>query len=89
LINNTPNILIAIESFFDGGAEMFAIRLANELALTHNVFFIELYPERTREKRQLSLLDKKGITIFQPGMGSKTNGGAGKITNKLALKEIR
>ncbi|HEY8658798.1 MAG TPA: glycosyltransferase family 4 protein [Hanamia sp.] len=83
---NKSNILIAIESFFDGGAEMFAIRLANELALSQNVFFIELYPERTREKRQLSLLDKKRITILQPRMGSKTNGWAGKITNKLAKR---
>ena len=80
---NKSNILIAIESFFDGGAEMFAIRLANELALSQNVFFIELYPERTREKRQLSLLDKKRITILQPGRTSKANGWATKISNKL------
>ena len=61
------NILIAIESFFDGGAEMFAIRLANELSLTHRVCFVELYPYLTTEKHQLSLLDQKRIKLFQPG----------------------
>jgi glycosyltransferase involved in cell wall biosynthesis len=61
------NILIAIESFFDGGAEMFAIRLANELSLTQNVYFIELYPNLTKEKRQLSLLDLNRIVLIQPG----------------------
>lgn len=83
MIGRKLNILIAIESFFDGGAEMFAIRLANELALSQNVFFIELYPERSREKRQLSILDQKRITILQPGRTSKANGWAGKILNKL------
>ncbi len=61
------NILIAIESFFDGGAEMFAIRLANELALTQQVYFIEVYPYLSKEKRQLSLLDTKRIRLIQPG----------------------
>ncbi len=59
--------MIAIESFFDGGAEMFAIRLANELALTQNVYFVELYPYPAKEKRQLSLLDQSRIKLFQPG----------------------
>jgi len=64
-LDDKLNILIAIESFFDGGAEMFAIRLANALAETQHVFFIELYPDRSKEKRQLELLDK-GIPLFQP-----------------------
>ena len=66
-MNRKLNILIAIESFFDGGAEMFAIRLANELSLTHRVCFVELYPYLTTEKHQLSLLNQKRIKLFQPG----------------------
>lgn len=61
------HILIAIESFFDGGAEMFAIRLANELALTQRVYFIELYPYLAKEKRQLQLLDQQRVRLIQPG----------------------
>src|SRR5690242_18421104 len=67
---------------------MFAIRLANELAQTQNVFFIELYPGRTREKRQLSLLDKKRVTFFQPE-NSKGKGLASKISSKLALAKVK
>jgi glycosyltransferase involved in cell wall biosynthesis len=61
------NIVIAIESFFDGGAEMFAIRLANELSKTRKIYFIELYPYLTKEKSQLCLLDLKRIRLIQPG----------------------
>ena len=61
------HILIAIESFFDGGAEMFAIRLANQLALTQRVYFIELYPYLAKEKRQLQLLDQQRVRLIQPG----------------------
>lgn len=61
------HILIAIESFFDGGAEIFAIRLANELAISHQVYFVELYPYRSKKKEQLSLLDQERIKLFQPG----------------------
>jgi glycosyltransferase involved in cell wall biosynthesis len=61
------HIVIAIESFFDGGAEVFAIRLANELAISHQVYFVELYPYRSWKKEQLSLLDQKRIKLFQPG----------------------
>lgn len=61
------NIAITVESFFDGGAEIFAIRLANDLALHHNIFFIELYPHLTKEKRQLSLLNKSKVSLLQPG----------------------
>ncbi len=49
---------------------MFAIRLANELSLTQNVFFIELHPERTVEKRQIPLLDKK-IILLQPSVNAE------------------
>ncbi len=61
------NIVIAIESFYDGGAEIFAIKLANELAKTQQVYFLELYPYSTKEKRQLHLLDTKRIKLIQPG----------------------
>jgi glycosyltransferase involved in cell wall biosynthesis len=61
------HILISIESFFDGGAEMFAIRLANELSLNQQVYFIEVYPYLSKEKRQLSLLDTTRIRLIQPG----------------------
>ena len=66
---------------------MFAIRLANALSESHKVFFIELYPERTTVKRQFSLLDKKKMTIFQPGISSKTRGWTSKISNKLAIRK--
>lgn len=61
------NILITIESFWDGGAEMFAIRLANELSVNNNVFFLELYPYKTREKRQIKFIDANKIKLFQIG----------------------
>jgi glycosyltransferase involved in cell wall biosynthesis len=66
-VNIRLHIVIAVESFFDGGAEMFAIRLANALAISHQVYFVELYPYRSRKKEQLSLLDTKRIKLFQPG----------------------
>lgn len=61
------NICIAIESFFDGGAEMFAIRLANELAKSHKIIFLELEPYRSKEKRQMSLLNYKNLRCVQAG----------------------
>lgn len=61
------NILIAIESFWDGGAEMFAIRLARELSLENNVFFIELYPYRTKIKNQKKHLNNSKILLFHIG----------------------
>jgi glycosyltransferase involved in cell wall biosynthesis len=67
LKNKKSNILIVVESFFDGGAEMFAIKLANELAKTQNVYLLELYPYSTKEKRQLPLLNLKQIKFLQPG----------------------
>lgn len=61
------NILIAIESFWDGGAEMFAIRLANEISLNCNVCFVELYPYKCKPKKQVRLIDSSRIHLFQIG----------------------
>ncbi len=61
------SILIAIESFWDGGAEMFAIRLAKSLALENNVIFIELYPYRTILKKQKKQLEKSNVKLIQIG----------------------
>ncbi|MFY8004358.1 MAG: glycosyltransferase, partial [Chitinophagaceae bacterium] len=52
------SLLVAIESFFDGGAEMFAIRLANALNSHYQVHFFELKPFNSTEKKQKSLLLK-------------------------------
>ncbi|MFY8003622.1 MAG: glycosyltransferase, partial [Chitinophagaceae bacterium] len=52
------SLLVAIESFFDGGAEMFAIRLANALSNHYQVHFFELKPMLSKEKKQRSLLLK-------------------------------
>lgn len=60
-------ILIAIESFYDGGAEIFAIRLANELAEFSQVYFLELDYYKTKEKRQAQLLNTKKIKLIQAG----------------------
>ena len=59
------NILFAIDSFYDGGAEIFAIRLANEMSKYNNVYFIELETFYSEKKEQLSLLNKT-IKLFQP-----------------------
>ena len=63
------NIAFAIESFWDGGAEIFAIRLANEFAVKkeYNIFFIELYPEKTSKKSQIKSISEN-IKIFQPAL---------------------
>ena len=66
-MNSNLNILITIESFWDGGAEIFAIRLAKGLSLKHNVYFLELYPYRTRIKKQKSQLNNCGVKVFQVG----------------------
>jgi glycosyltransferase involved in cell wall biosynthesis len=66
-MHSNLNILITIESFWDGGAEMFAIRLANELSINNNVFFLELYPYKTREKRQIKFINTNKIKLFQIG----------------------
>ncbi len=92
MIKEKLNILIAIESFFDGGAEMFAIRLANELALTQKVYFIEVYPYLSKEKRQFSLLDTKRIMVIQAGqnfigdwlyINGRTRNGGNNIKSKV------
>lgn len=66
--NKKSNILIAIESFFDGGAEMFAIRLANEMAKSHNVYFVELFPYLTKSKKQIAILELDKVKLIQPGV---------------------
>lgn len=57
---------MAIESFYDGGAEMFAIRLANEITQYANVAFVELYSYRSKGKHQKKLLNKS-ITVIHLG----------------------
>jgi len=64
------NILFAIDSFYDGGAEIFAIRLANEVSKYQNVHFIELESHHSKKKEQLSLLNKS-IHLFQPDYNYK------------------
>ena len=66
-MNAKKNVLIAIESFWDGGAEMFAIRLANDIALNCNVCFVELYPYKSISKKQISLIDSSRVHLFQIG----------------------
>lgn len=90
------NILIAIESFWDGGAEMFAIRLANELAVNNKVFFLELYPYKTTVKRQIKFIDDKNVKLFQIGKNfigcwlakkkNSTNTIFGRLANSLQNK---
>lgn len=60
-------ILFAIESFHDGGAEMFAIRLANEMSKHHHIIFMELFPYYSKEKNQKKLLRSDRIEIMQAG----------------------
>lgn len=59
------NLLLAIESFYDGGAEVFAIRLANELSKRHQVYFLELYPFKSIEKKQKKLIQET-VRLIQP-----------------------
>lgn len=61
------NVLIAIESFYDGGAEMFAVRLANALAEEVDIFFLELYPYRSAAKHQERLINTTKIKTIQSG----------------------
>lgn len=56
--------MIVIDGFYDGGAEMFAIRLANALTPTDTIFFLEVNPNKDRPNRQIKLLNSK-ITLFQ------------------------
>jgi L-malate glycosyltransferase len=57
-------ILICIDSFYDGGAEMFAIRLANNLAIDAIVYFFALRPWLTRENKQKNLLDQNRVSVI-------------------------
>lgn len=57
-------VLIGIDSFYDGGAEMFAIRLANSLATDATVYFLALRPWLAREGRQQSLLDRTRVSLI-------------------------
>ena len=59
-------LLIAIDSFYDGGAEMFAIRLANALKNGGvSVVFMELRSNNSLVKAHRSLLSSE-IELFQP-----------------------
>ena len=66
-MRNKRNILIAIESFYDGGSEMFAIRLANEIVRDANIVFLELYPYRSGAKNQKKIIQADKIKIVQIG----------------------
>jgi len=62
--NKIP-ILICIDSFFDGGAEMFAIRLANNLPSEVRVYFFALRPWLTIKNKQKKLIDTKQVSIIE------------------------
>ena len=53
---------MAIDGFFDGGAEMFAIRLANHLPADVSVHFFALRPWLTHANRQQTLLDRARVS---------------------------
>ncbi|NJN27816.1 MAG: glycosyltransferase family 4 protein [Cyclobacteriaceae bacterium] len=59
-------ILITIDSFYDGGAEMAAIRLANALQQQgEKIVFLELNSQLSSEKKQIRILCKD-IHLYQP-----------------------
>ena len=60
------NVLITIGSFYDGGAEMFAIRLANALSNKMKIVFVELEPYESEKKNQKKLL-KSCVKLIQAG----------------------
>lgn len=66
------SIMISIDSFHDGGAEMFSVRLANELSREYDVHFLELHPEESRLKRQKKLVNKP-IHMFIPSTAPFTS----------------
>jgi len=72
------NILIAVQSLYEGGAEMAAIRLSNELAKKESskVHFLELEFGYTRDKKFLKYLDEQ-VVLYQPDRN--------KILRKLAV----
>lgn len=61
--NGKTNILMCLDSFYDGGAEMFAIRLSNELREEFNITFLELNPFLTKDKHQLKFIDRKATPV--------------------------
>lgn len=82
------NVLVVIESFYDGGAEMFAIRLANAVSDKVNLYFLELYPYRSSVKKQKLLIDTERIEFVELGknfIGDILNSTflKGKLKNKL------
>ena len=58
-------IMISIDSFHDGGAEMFAIRLANGLSDNYEVHFMEYRAGASNVKAQKAQLNSK-VKIFSP-----------------------
>lgn len=62
--SSLKKVLICIDSFYDGGAEIFPIRLANELSEKCLVYFLELNPSRSKEKKQHALLQTRKVTIL-------------------------
>lgn len=57
--------MISIDSFHDGGAEMFAIRLANGLSDNYEVHFMEYRAGASNVKAQKAQLNSK-VKIFSP-----------------------
>lgn len=57
------NILFAIDSFYGGGAEIFAIRLANGFSRLKQdkIYFVALRPWLTPQNQQKSLLDHNSL----------------------------
>lgn len=51
-------VMIAIDSFHDGGAEINAVRLANALTKSRDVYFFELDPKASQKKDQLKLFNE-------------------------------
>jgi glycosyltransferase involved in cell wall biosynthesis len=60
------NVLIAVGSFYDGGAEIFAIRLANALSDKMKIIFVELEPYESEKKNQKKLLASR-VKLVQAG----------------------
>ncbi|NUQ81811.1 MAG: glycosyltransferase family 4 protein [Bacteroidetes bacterium] len=62
--NRKQSLCVTIDSYHDGGAEAYAIRLANALSDRYRVVFIELLPERTHKKGMKNLLNA-AISSYQ------------------------
>ncbi len=60
-----PKVVISVDSLHDGGAEMFAIRLANQLVNICEVYFMEFEAGASQEKKLLQKL-KPSIPFFSP-----------------------